>query len=130
MGLLSSLLGNASEVDSVKLQAELAPVLVPGEQIGKAFAIFRDLFVFTDQRLIMVDKQGLTGTKVRYHSVLYRNITQFSVETAGSFDSDSELTIWVSGSSIPISKEFKKGTNVVGIQQHLATCVFGGAIKR
>ena len=35
--------------------------------------------------------QGLTGSKVSYHSILYRSITQFSVETAGSFDADAEL---------------------------------------
>jgi hypothetical protein len=129
MGLLSSLLGNASEVNATKLQDDLAPVLVPGEEIGKAFAIFRDLFVFTDQRLIIIDKQGLTGSKVAYHSVLYRSITQFSVETAGSFDSDAELKIWVSGGGLPISKEFKKGTDIVGIQQYLAYCVFGKSLK-
>jgi hypothetical protein len=129
VGLLSNLLGNASEVDIVKVQNELAPVLVPGEVIGKGFKIFRDMFIFTDHRLIMIDKQGITGSKTSYHSILYRSITQFSVETAGSFDADSELKIWVSGGGLPISKEFKKGTDVVGIQKYLAYCVFGGAIK-
>lgn len=129
MGLLSNLLGNASEIDIVKVQHELAPVLVPGEVIGKGFKVFRDMFIFTDHRLIMIDKQGITGSKVCYHSILYRSITQFSVETAGSFDADSELKIWVSGGGLPISKEFKKGTDVVGIQKYLAYCVFGGSLK-
>jgi hypothetical protein len=129
MGLLSSLLGNASEIDIPKVQQELAPVLVPGEVIGKGFKIFRDMFIFTDHRLIMIDKQGLTGSKTTYHSILYKSITQFSVETAGSFDADAELKIWVSGGGLPIVKEFKKGTDVVGLQQYLAFCVFGGAIK-
>ena len=130
MGLLSNLLGNASEIDISKVQNELSPVLVPGEIIGKGFKIFRDVFIFTDHRLIMIDKQGITGSKVSYHSVLYRNITQFSVETAGSFDADSELKIWVSGGGLPISKEFKKGTDIVGIQKYLAYCVFGGSINK
>jgi hypothetical protein len=129
MGLLSNLLGNASGIDIVKVQHELAPVLVPGEVIGKGFKVFRDMFIFTDHRLIMIDKQGITGSKICYHSILYRSITQFSVETAGSFDADSELKIWVSGGGLPISKEFKKGTDVVGIQKYLAYCVFGGSIK-
>jgi hypothetical protein len=129
MGLLSSLLGNASEIDIPKVQQELSPVLVPGEVIGKGFKIFRDMFIFTDHRLIMIDKQGLTGSKTTYHSILYKSITQFSVETAGSFDADAELKIWVSGGGLPIVKEFKKGTDVVGLQQYLAFCVFGGSIK-
>jgi hypothetical protein len=40
MGLLSSLLGNASEIDIPKVQQELAPVLVPGETIGRGFKLF------------------------------------------------------------------------------------------
>jgi Bacterial PH domain len=66
MGLLSNLLGNASEIDIAKVQAELDPVLVPGESIGRGFKVFRDMFIFTDHRLIMIDKQGLTGSKVRW----------------------------------------------------------------
>lgn len=130
MGLLSNLRGHASEIDVAKVQAELEPVLAPGETIGRGFKIFRDRFIFTDHRLIMIDKEGLTGSKVSYHSVLYRNITQFSVETAGSFDADCELKIWVSGGGAPITKEFKKGTDIVGIQKYLASCVFGAAIKK
>jgi len=63
------------------VQVEFAPVLVTVETIGRAFQIFRDLFVFTDRRLILIDKQGLTGSKVTYRSI-HRSITQFSVETA------------------------------------------------
>jgi hypothetical protein len=121
MGLLSNLLGNASEIDIAEIQEELSPVLLPGEAIGKGFRIFRDMFIFTDHRLIMIDKQGITGSKVSYHSIPYRSITQFAVETAGSFDADSELKIWVSGGGLPISKEFKKGTDVVGSAEVFGT---------
>jgi hypothetical protein len=38
MGLLSSLLGNASEIDISKVQQELAPVLVPAEVIGRVLS--------------------------------------------------------------------------------------------
>jgi hypothetical protein len=44
-----------------EVQQELAPVLVPGGTIGKGFQLFRDLFIFTDHRLILIDKQGLAG---------------------------------------------------------------------
>ena len=62
-----------------------------------AYQLVRDVFIFTDRRLILVDKQGVTGRKVQYHSVPYKSITHFSVETAGTFDLDAELTIWISG---------------------------------
>ena len=58
MGLLSGLMGNASEVDVAKLQTEFAQVLTEGERIEKAFQLIRDMFVFTDKRLIFVNRQG------------------------------------------------------------------------
>jgi Bacterial PH domain len=125
MSLFGSLLGNASEINSADLSAQLLPVLLPNECIGRGFKIVRDLFVFTDFRLIMVNKQGLTGSKVEYHSILYRNIPQFSVETAGTFDAEAELRIWVSGRAEPILKQLSKGTDVIGLQRFLAAAVLG-----
>jgi hypothetical protein len=81
------------------------------------------MYVFTNKRLLLIDKQGLTGKKVDYHSIPYRAITQFKVETAGHFDLDAELKIWISGRTDPIEKELKKDS-AVGIQQTLATHMF------
>jgi hypothetical protein len=100
-------------------------ILIPNEQVQQAFKLIRDMFVFTDKRLILVDKQGMTGKKVEYHSIPYKNITHFSVETAGTFDLDAELKIWVSGSQMPISKEFKKDTNIFDVQKTLMTFIAG-----
>ncbi len=61
--------------------------------IEKAYQLIRDLFVFTNKRLILVDKQDLTGHKVEYQSLPYKSIIHFSVETAGHFDLDAMLKI-------------------------------------
>lgn len=121
MGLFDSLLGHGSSVDPADLKKRLDGVLIDGEQPQLAFRIVRDFFVFTQHRLILVDIQGMTGSKVEYTTVPYRAITQFSVETAGTFDLDSELKIWVSGSSTPIQRTLGKGSDVRGIQRALAT---------
>ena len=123
MGLLDALLGNASEVDVETVALELAPIIGDSESILQVFKVIRDMYVFTNKRLILIDKQGLTGKKVDYHSIPYRQITQFKIETAGHFDLDAELKIWVSGQETPIQKELKKDT-VVGIQKTLATHMF------
>ena len=120
MGLLDGLLGNASEIEVPKIQGEFAQVLVAGERIEKAYQLIRDLFVFTNKRLLLVDKQGITGNKVEYHSLPYRNITHFSVETAGHFDLDAELKIWISGTPMPIQKRFNKQLNIYEVQSVLA----------
>ena len=123
MGLLDALLGNASEIDVSKLETEFARVLASGERIEKAYRVIRDLFIFTDKRLILVDKQGVTGSKIEYHSLPYRAITHFSIETGGHFDLDAELKVWVSGSSTPFEKKFNKRLSIYEVQAVLASYV-------
>ena len=124
MGLLGGLMGNASEVDGDKLQKELAEVLVAGESVDSAYKVLRDTFVFTNKRLILIDRQGITGKKVEYLSVPYKSMVSFAVETAGTFDMDSELKIWISGQGV-LQKTFSKGSNIVKVQQSLAKYVLG-----
>ncbi|CAM5265510.1 Cytoplasmic protein OS=Lysinibacillus sphaericus OX=1421 GN=LS41612_09185 PE=4 SV=1 [Lysinibacillus sphaericus] len=116
MGLFDGLMGNASEVNLDKLQEEMKEILIPNETIQNAYKIIRDTFIFTNKRLILIDKQGVTGKKTEYHSIPYKNILHFSVETAGTFDLDAELKIWVSGSQLPIQKNFNKSTNIYKVQ--------------
>lgn len=118
--MLQGLFGNASEVDTKGLQKDLDTLLINGEQVVKAFRIIRDLFIFTDKRLILIDKQGLTGKKAEYHSIPYKSISHFSVETAGTFDMDAEMKIYISGNMNPIEREFKRGTDIQGVQKTLA----------
>ncbi|HVF65921.1 MAG TPA: PH domain-containing protein [Casimicrobiaceae bacterium] len=123
MGLLDGILGNASKIDATKIQQEFGRVLAPGEQVEHAYQLVRDYFVFTNKRLVLVDKQGLTGSKVEYHSVPYRSITHFSIETAGHFDLDAELKIWVSGLATPFRKQFNKRLSIYEVQSVLASYV-------
>ncbi|MBN2886030.1 MAG: PH domain-containing protein [Chromatiaceae bacterium] len=123
MGLLSGLIGNASSVDVEEIQRKLAPILAPDERVELAFQFVRDQFVFTDRRLMLIDKQGLTGRKVEYLSIPYKSITRFAVETAGHFDLDAELKLWVGSEALPIVKELRGSENVTAIQQALAATV-------
>jgi hypothetical protein len=122
MGFLDGITGNASRVDPVAAAQEYGRLLAQGEQVHAAYVLVRDALLFTDRRLILVDKQGLTGRKVQYHSVPYRAVTHFSVETAGTFDLDAELTIWLSGGH-GIVKQFGRGVDVYEVQALLATFV-------
>jgi hypothetical protein len=120
LGLFSGLLGNASEIDIRAIEQEFSIILTATEQINKVFKVIRDLIVFTNKRLILVDKQGVTGKKVEYHSIPYKSISHFSIESAGHFDLDAELKIWVSGIHEPISKQFKKDKSIFDVQKELA----------
>jgi hypothetical protein len=123
MGLLSGLLGNASEVDLAEVEQDLARMLAPGEQVERAFQLIRDLMIFTGTRLILVDKQGITAKKTEFHSIPYRAITHFSIETAGHFDLESELRIWITSYPTPLTHTFKRGDAIFQVQQALATDV-------
>lgn len=123
MGLLDGMLGNASRVDASTIQAEFSQVLAPGEKVEHAYQLIRDYFVFTDKRFVLVDKQGMTGSKVEYRSIPYRSIIHFSIETAGTFDLDAELKIWISGSAMPVQKRFNKRLSIYEVQSVLASYV-------
>ncbi|MEU6735744.1 PH domain-containing protein [Streptomyces physcomitrii] len=118
-----ALFGNAHTVDPGKAAQEYARLLGQGEQIYGAYQLIRDTLLFTDRRLILVDKQGMTGKKVEYHSIPYRSISHFSVETAGHFDLDAELKIWISSSTTPIQKTFTKGVDIYQVQAILTQFV-------
>jgi hypothetical protein len=45
---------------------------------------------------------------------------QIYYETAGTFDMDAEMKIYISGNPTPIQREFKRGTDIVGVQKVLA----------
>ena len=125
MKLLNAVLGNASEVPAAELQTEFARLLMKDECILCGYRLVRDVFMFTGRRLLLVDKQGLTGKKLEYLSVPYKIITKFSIETAGTFDLDAELKIWVAGSPDPVSQKFSKGVDVYKVQTLLAKAVCG-----
>lgn len=71
--------------------------LAPGETILYYYRHARDKVIFTDRKIIAIDIQGITGKKKEFRMFPYSKITSFSVETAGTFDWDSDLKIWVSG---------------------------------
>lgn len=123
MGMLSRLMGNAGVAAPEDLHSLYSDLLTENESIEIGFKVFRDTFIFTDLRLIIIDIQGMTGKKVEYLSVPYSKITKFSVETAGHFDLDAELKIWVGTNPNPIEKKFNKKVNIYEVQAVLANQV-------
>lgn len=89
-------------------------ILLPGEKAIAAYQSLRDGVVFTDKRIVAVNVQGITGKKMDFTSLPYRKITAFSVETAGSFDVDAELDIWLSGLG-KVRFEFTNSVNIRGL---------------
>ncbi len=102
-----------------ELAQEVAPIVIPGEQILFAFKAVRDSVVFTNKRLIAINVQGITGRKRDYTSLPYAKIQAFSIETAGTFDLDAELDLWFSGLG-KVRLEFKGNADIRYLGQMIA----------
>lgn len=122
MGLLNTILGNASQVNINEIKAQFENVLVENENIEAAFSLFRDKMVFTNKRIIFLDKQNVTGSKKEYLSVPYHAVSVFSVESAGTFDADAEIKLWVKELG-QITKKVGKNTDTMQIQKILASYI-------
>ena len=92
----------------------VAPILVEGEEHIGSYQSIRDGVVFTNKRIIAINVQGITGKKKDFTSLPYSKIQAFSVETAGTFDLDSELELWFSGMG-KVKFEFVARANVADI---------------
>ncbi|WP_289022578.1 PH domain-containing protein [uncultured Salegentibacter sp.] len=121
MSLLNKIMGNAGSISKEQLDERYGRLLTASEEIELGFSLLRDIFMFTNKRLILIDVQGLTGKKQEYLSLPYRHISRFSLETAGTFDLDAELKIWISSENVPsVSKKFNKSIDIYAVQRYLA----------
>lgn len=91
--LLSGLFGNYSDVTVEDLKSKYGIYLMPEEQIRMGFKLIRDTFILTDDRLILIDHQGVTGSKTRVASIHLDSIYEVSMETGGTGFDDSQLTL-------------------------------------
>ena len=126
MRLLQQMLGNITEFAPEKAQAEFAPILADGEKVVKAFKLIRDQIILTDLRIITINKEGLTGSKHFTTSIPYKSIKMFAKESAGIFDLDAELRIWLHAEAEPIKWEFSKGVNINEVYRTLSQYVLKG----
>ena len=100
--------------------AHINDLLVAGETIIGTYQSVRDGVVFTNKRIIAVNVQGLTGKKKDFTSIPYSKISTFSLESAGVFDLDAELELYISGVG-QLKFEFVGSTDVKEICRTIAS---------
>ena len=129
MDMMQGLMGNLSEVTPEKLTQDYGMYLMNGETIHTGFILIRDIVIFTDKRIIDIDKQGATGKKARVTSIYLDSVIGVTAETAGFGLDDSEITVEFiasayyranSGVSIASRKfEFPKKYQIQGLYKWL-----------
>jgi len=95
----------------VPIPEHLQNMLTEYEKPLFAVKTIRDAAVFTDKRILIADKQGLTGKKVEYCTIPYKSIVTYAIETAGMLDLDSEIKLTLSG-GIQVELQFMKGKHM------------------
>lgn len=76
-------------------EADILSLLTEGEEILQCYKTIRDQAALTNKRIIVMDKQGITGKKIEIYSLPYRSIDMWSSENAGKLlDINSELELW------------------------------------
>jgi hypothetical protein len=123
--------GDQREIDPTELDLELhtnTQILLEDEKCIMAFKAARDVSLFTNLRVLQIDVQGLTGAKVEYTSIPYRSVKSWAIESAGKWDSDSELTIYTRNRwhLAKFELDFRQGkTDIMQLQQMLSAMVVG-----
>lgn len=75
----------------------LEPYLAPGEEIILTFQALRDGMVLTDRRIITVNVEAISGRKKDITFLPYAIVHTFALETEGTLDPDSQITVWFRG---------------------------------
>ena len=112
------------KVDNGAFGRMIDDFMINGEEIVGSYQSIRDGVVFTNKRIIAINVQGVTGKKKDFTSIPYNKIMTFSLETAGFFDADAELEIYLSGVG-KVKFEFTGSTNVKDICKIISTYALG-----
>ena len=94
-------------------------ILIDGERVELSYKNTRDKLIFTNDRIIAYDVQGMLGTKKSFRIFPYSKLTSFMIETAGTLDSDGDLKIWLSGVG-EFEIKFGKGIDIMIIGKFLS----------
>lgn len=95
----------------IEIPKSLMAFVARNEQPLFAVKTVRDAALFTDKKVLICDKQGITGKKTEYYAIPYSKIVTYAIETAGHFDIDSEIKLFLNG-GIEIEMQFLKGKNM------------------
>lgn len=120
MNEIGKIRGCMSEADAMHVRQECERLLGDDEVVECAAKLHGDLILFTNWRLLLVERDRLRGKEVEYVSVPYHAVVRFSVEAAGALDLDAEVKIWTSSRDDPIRIQFSREVNVYDFQIKLA----------
>ena len=136
--LVQGVLGNMSEVTLDELEQQFNRYLFDQEKITIGYKLVRDVIVFTDQRILFIDKQGASGKKQSFKSIYLMNIVDVEMETAGMGLDDSEISIYClqniyrkahQAQMVKFKFEFPKSTDIVPLYTMLGSLAYQNRLE-
>jgi hypothetical protein len=109
-------------IDNTEGEKALSHLLIDKETVLYSFKSMRDMVIFTNKRIVTINVQGITGKKKDFTTLPYSKIQAFSVETAGTFDIDSEVDLWFSGLG-QIRLDFSTKIDITGLCKMISSHV-------
>jgi hypothetical protein len=104
-GFLSWLGEDHQQIDSKAVQKRLTEetlILLPDEVVQAAFKCGRDMHVHTNKRVMKIDGKLWSAKQIEYLSIPLQFISGYQIRTAGSWDLDSEVTLFTSESRVDL----------------------------
>ncbi len=136
--MMQGAFGNMSEQSVEELEQEYGAYLFDKEEIQSGYRLIRDAIVFTNLRILFIDKQGATGRKTSFKSIYLSHIVDVEMETAGAGIDDSEITVTYMKNTLRTSRnetldtikfEFPKKAEIVPLYKMLGNLVIENRLE-
>jgi hypothetical protein len=102
---------NWTFIQETEVPSDIHEILIDGEQVEIAYKTIRDVAVVTNKRIIIADKQGITGKKVEVYTIPFKSIVMYSSENAhGILDFNAEIELWTRAGKFKLN--LKKGIDI------------------
>ncbi len=119
MSFIEEMMGVTLELNQEEMEEKIVDFLLEDEKLIKGYQIIRDILIFTDKRIIIVDYIGVRGRKIEYQMIPYKKINRFTIETPGNLDTDYTLKLYISGFLEPLEKQIKKDIDIYELNRIL-----------
>ncbi len=102
---------NWTFISEADVPNDVQEILIDGEEVEVAYKTIRDVAVVTNKRIIIADKQGITGKKVEVYTIPFKSIVMYSSENSGKLlDFNSEIQLWTRAGNFKLN--LKKGVDI------------------
>jgi hypothetical protein len=95
--------------------------LIEGEPVLAAFLSATGFILFTDLRILTVQREHLLDEKLETSSYSYRQLHHFALVEGRAEGSRSTIRIWLGAEPQPLQLRANPGTGFAGLQRLLAT---------